>query len=193
MKTALRLAILAMLPALASAQMVRGLAEVSTDTVRHGVFLETASVGGLFALSYERHSGPVVAQVGFTKWSIHLLPAGPKRANTAAIGSILREFSTEWLFDRTSFEVGGGFAGGYHVRDVWAEVDTLILSPQDEVVKIRGHYLAMTGLAGLRFKPAIAHDLTIRFGWVPILRLHDQPGASPFLRGTFALSAGYTW
>lgn len=178
------------------AQIVRGLAEVSTDTVRHGVFLETAGVGGLFALSYEHHFGRIITQVGFTKWSIQIWPNGVKSANTAAIGSLFREFPTDWLFDRTSFELGGGLAGGHHARDAWAQsvpIDSLALEPPESVVRIRGPYVAMTGLAGFRFKPEIAHDLTLRIGWVPILRLHDQPGASPCARGTFALSAGFTW
>jgi hypothetical protein len=196
MKFTLRLAVLAaVVPVVARAQILRGLAEVSTDTVRHGVFLETAGVGGLFALSYEHHFGPVITQIGFTRWSIHLLPAGPTRANKAAIGSILREFSAEWLFDRTSLEVGSGLAAGYHVRDAWAEpgpADSL-LGPPASVERIRGRYVAMTGLVGLRFKPAIAHDVTFRLGWVPILRLRDQADATPYLRATIALSVGYTW
>jgi hypothetical protein len=186
---------LSVLPVIASAQVVRGGGEEPVDTVRHGVFLEIAGAGGLFSLNYEHHFGSMITQLGFSKWSLHFLPAGPTSANAALLGSVIREFPAPQPLERISFELGSGLTGGYHIRDAWSEPTAADSAPAafDQVVRIRGRYLALTGLAGFRFKPAIAHDITLRAGWVPIMRLRDRPGATPYIRGTLALSAGFTW
>jgi hypothetical protein len=212
MRRAFSIALLVLFPALAVSQIVTprtppdwlmkiGAPRDSADTTHQGVFLELGGAGGLYSLSYEHKLGAnVMAQAGFTKWSVKFL--GPKQAKTAAVATVMRQFH---LFDRltsaagisesVTLEAGGGIAAGRRTWEEEAQMPTapVPLDSTFEVWKLRrSPYLALTSLVGVRVNGEGNHDITWRVSAVPMLRLRDAPDAR-WMGIMIALSAGYTW
>ena len=192
--------IVALFPAIAAGQITPrtpvlpiGQPRSPADTTHHGVFLEVMGAGGLYTLSYERKLQPdLMTQVGFTKWSMKGL--GPKRAKTAAVASLLRQFHLfDWVNRDATLETGGGFVAGRHLYEVEPHPPdtTDVIGPAFTLQK--SAYVALTGLLGVRLNGERNHDISVRVGVVPTLVLKDVPAAANRLRAVLALSAGYTW
>ena len=95
-------------PVGAHGQIMRGVTEVPTDTVRRGVFFELGGPGELYSLNYEHHLRPAtVLQAGFTRWSFQFL--APRHRARAGILTLLRQLSAPELLSEYVFaEFGGG-------------------------------------------------------------------------------------
>lgn len=185
---------LALLPAELSGQIMRGVTEVPIDTARHGLFFELGGPGELYSLSYERRLRPrTVAQIGFTRWSFHFL--SPRRLTRAGIGTLFYQLPVGDLnSEQISLEFGGGFVAGKHGEEQWptfsAEDTLAAMNPPPPTLKT-SPWIALTGLAGLRFE-GINGGMTYRLGWTPMMRMRDLPAARRYVPG-FGMSIGYTW
>jgi len=193
MQRAFRWAILAILmPALAPAQIMRGVTEVPTDTVHRGLFFELGGPGQLYSVNYEQHLRMgTVAQVGFSRWSAHFF--SPRRASRAGILTLFQQVAAPDVFSEYVFgEFGGGIVGGEHLREDWEYPPQDSLGAQPTLRTARSPWLALTGLIGLRFQP-INGGLTFRLGWTPLLVLRDLEQNARGPRMNVGVSMGYTW
>lgn len=193
MKTAFRLTLfLAALPVLASAQTMRGLTEIPTDTVRRGLFFELGGPGELYSVMYEHHLRPAtVAQIGFTRWSFHFL--SPRHATRAGIMTLFRQVSAPELFSEYAFaEFGGGLVGGQHITEEYDPLADPAPGSDPPMITRKSPWLALTGLVGVRLQP-INGGLTYRLGITPMIVLRDLPQNSRWAQLNFGMSLGYTW